>query len=108
MGVLIVGVIGIIVSLILLFTAYTSKIDSIENPDWMDKGETLIKQFALISITYVAEMFMFTLLEANSEVVKNTHSTPEFIRAIATGFFYMFVMFVIGKVYASMAGLIED
>ena len=108
MGVLIVGTIGIVVSLILLFIAYTSKIDSIENPDWMNKGETLIKQLTLISITYAVEMFMFTLLEANSEVVKNTHSTPEFIRAIATGFFYMFIMFVIGKVYASMAGLIKD
>ena len=108
MGVLIVGVLGIAVSLVLLFTAYTAKIDSIENLDWMDKGETFIKQLILVAIAYTAEMFMFILLNENSEVVKNTHSTPEFLRAIATGFFYMFIMFVIGKVYASMASLIKD
>ncbi len=108
MGILIVGGIGMIVSLILFYSAYSSKIDSIENPDWMDKGETFIKQLILVAIAYTAEMFMFILLNENSEVVKNTHSTPEFIRAIATGFFYMFIMFVIGKVYASMAGLIKD
>ena len=53
-------------------------------------------------------MYMYVLLEDNSEIVKNTHSTPEFIRAIATAFFYMFIMYIIGKVYASMAGLIKD
>lgn len=108
MGVLIVGGIGIIVSLILLYSAYSSQIDSIENPDWMDRGETFIKQLILVVITFIAEMYMYNLLEGNSEIVKNTHSTPEFIRAIATAFFYMFIMYIIGKVYASMAGLIKD
>ncbi len=108
MGILITGILGIVISLICLFSACSNKIQSIENPDWMDKVEIFIKQLILVAITYLAEMFMFVLLVDNSEIIKSTHSTPEFIRSIATSTAYMGVMYVIGKVYAITSGLSKD
>jgi glycerol uptake facilitator-like aquaporin len=108
MGIIITAVLGVFLACLLCYMAYDKHIDSLENPDWMDRTETIIKQIALAGAVFVAEFFMFLLAEENSVIVRNTSNTPEFVRALGMGLFYLAIMVGIGKIYAHLSGLHRD
>jgi hypothetical protein len=108
MGVLITAVLGLIAAIWCCVAATKKNMVFTDNPDWVDYTLEGVKQAIFVAIAYGIEMFIFILLVDNSEIVRNTNSTPEFFRAIATGFVYMIGMYLVAKGYAAEAKLSED
>jgi hypothetical protein len=50
---------------------------------------------------------MFLLLVGNTENFDASHTSFEFIKNTFIGLFYMYVMYIFGKLYAVFAGFIE-
>lgn len=108
MGILITAGLGIIVAIWCCIAATQKNMVFVDNPDWVDYGVEGVKQAIFAAIAYGLEMFLFILLVDNSEVVRNTNSTPEFLRSLAAGFAYMVGMYAVGKGYAIGSKLAQE
>lgn len=104
---LITGILGALLALFFATLAYIQEIESIEKPDVRERIESIIKQLLLAVTVYLAEMIMFLLLIENSEIRSNSHNTYELIKGFLIALFYMYVMYLVGRLYAVMSGFIE-
>ena len=107
MLILITAILGAILALVFATLAYIQEIESVDKPDLREKVEVIIKQLLLAIAIFIAEMIMFLLLVDNSENFDTSHTSFEFIKNIFIGLFYMYVMYLFGKLYAVFAGFIE-